>query len=107
MASLAQQQCLNHSAREAVARCPECRHFYCRECIAEHDDRMICAACLRKLTATQARQWRPWRLLGDAAWGVGGLLTAMLFFYFVGRILLLIPTPFHDGTLWQGFGGPQ
>lgn len=68
---------------------------------------MICAACLRKLTATQVRTWHPWRLMGDTAWGLGGLLTALLFFYLVGRILLTIPTPFHDGTLWQTFGGPE
>jgi len=49
MASLHHQVCLNHHAREAVAKCPDCGHFYCRECIAEHDDRVICAACLRKM----------------------------------------------------------
>ena len=49
MRSLSLQRCFNHAHREAAARCPECTHFYCRECITEHDDRVICAACLRKL----------------------------------------------------------
>ena len=37
------------STREAVARCPECTQFFCRECITEHDDRVLCSACLKKL----------------------------------------------------------
>ena len=49
MQNLVDQRCFNHHLREAVARCPECTHFFCRECITEHDDRIICAACLRKL----------------------------------------------------------
>ncbi|MFN7139481.1 MAG: rhomboid family protein, partial [Limisphaerales bacterium] len=49
MQNLTQQHCLNHFTREAAARCPECKQFFCRECITEHDDRVICAGCLRKL----------------------------------------------------------
>jgi hypothetical protein len=51
MSSLAAQRCFHHSLREAVARCPECRQFYCRECITEHEERVICATCLRRLSA--------------------------------------------------------
>jgi hypothetical protein len=32
-----------------------------------------------------------------------GLLMAVLFFYWAGQLLLLIPTSFHDGTLWKSF----
>ena len=45
---LAHQRCFNHATREAVARCPECHHFFCRECITEHDDRVLCTGCLKK-----------------------------------------------------------
>ena len=44
------QRCFNHAGREAVARCPECGQFFCRECITEHEDRVLCSACLKKLT---------------------------------------------------------
>lgn len=49
MPALIHQRCFNHATREAVARCPECSQFFCRECITEHDDRVICSACLKKL----------------------------------------------------------
>ena len=41
MSSLIHRRCLHHPAREAVALCPECRRFYCRECVTEHAGRMI------------------------------------------------------------------
>jgi hypothetical protein len=102
MTQLHQRQCLHHAAREAVARCPECGHFYCRECIAEHDDRVICAACLRKilrLPERKANSLSAW--LGRvAAFGLS-LFIGWLAFYWTGKILLGIPASFHDGTLWQ------
>jgi hypothetical protein len=104
MPLLAHQHCLNHAAREAVAQCPQCRHFFCRECITEHDDRILCAACLRLATPAAKASRRPWRALGRVGLGCAGFLTAVLFFYWAGQMLLLIPTPFHDGTLWKPIG---
>ena len=49
MSSLIHRRCLHHPAREAVALCPECRRFYCRECVTEHTGRMICAGCVARL----------------------------------------------------------
>ena len=102
MTQLHQRQCLNHAAREAVARCPECGHFYCRECIAEHEDRVICAACLRKMLRPVEKERRPvmaW-LMRATAFGFS-LMLGWLAFYSIGKILLSIPTRFHDGTIWQ------
>ena len=104
MPSLAQQHCLNHSTREAVAQCPQCRHFFCRECITEHDDQLLCAACLGNAFPAKGPRRHPFRALGRAGLGLGGFLTAVVFFYWAGQILLMIPTPFHDGTLWKSFG---
>ena len=57
---LSLQRCRNHAEREAVARCPGCGHHFCRECVTEHDDRILCAACLRKLTACELPNlWKP------------------------------------------------
>jgi hypothetical protein len=42
------QQCWNHETREAVCRCPGCARSYCRECVTEHEARLLCAVCLRK-----------------------------------------------------------
>jgi len=99
MAAHLQRFCLNHAEREAVARCPECGQFFCRECIVEHEERVVCAVCLKKLAAQappERRQFRgPLRL---AAWAVGVLL-AWLFFYATAQALLLLPDKFHS-ELW-------
>jgi hypothetical protein len=100
MSTLAQQRCFHHAHREAVCRCPNCANYYCRECVTEHDDRLICAACLRRLSSPAPRQ----RALGRAAGLVSafaGLLLAWLFFYYAGRALILIPSDVHEGTEWQ------
>jgi hypothetical protein len=47
-----QQHCWNHEAREAACRCPACGRSYCRECVSEHEGRLLCAACLIAATAT-------------------------------------------------------
>jgi hypothetical protein len=100
MSALIHQRCFHHSAREAVARCPECRHFYCRECITEHEDRVICATCLKKLTAPaqSARVSFAW-MLPFVHLSLGFCLV-WLFFYFLGATLLSIPSRFHEGTVW-------
>ncbi len=101
MTTLASQRCLHHDTREAIARCPECGHFFCRECITEHDERVICASCLKKIAhaAEQParRLWSLWPVLQ----GGSGLMLAWLIFYVIGRILLALPDSFHDGTMWQ------
>jgi len=101
MRSLSQQRCFNHALREAVARCPECGQFYCRECITEHDDRAICAACLRKLAKLPLTQRRGF--LGGLRFVQVflGVVLVWLFFHLLGAMLLSIPSSFHDGTVWK------
>ncbi len=101
MEALAQQHCLHHALREAAARCPECKHFYCRECITEHDDRVLCASCLKKITQGTAGKRYVLAGLGRLSLGVFGFLTAWLCFYWIGQTLLSIPTKAHDGTVWK------
>lgn len=104
MEPLNRQRCLHHSERQAVARCPECSRFFCRECIAEHDDRVLCAGCLKKLAAPQAQpKFGPltWRMLVQWTQVACGVFVIWLFFYFCGRILVAIPSKFHDGSVWN------
>jgi len=101
MVSLAEQRCLNHALREAVARCPECRQFFCRECVTEHDDRALCAACLKKLTKSVAERRFLFANFAMAGKVFVGVLTIWIFFYAVGRNLLAIPDSFHEGTVWR------
>jgi uncharacterized paraquat-inducible protein A len=101
MEALDQKRCLHHPAREAVARCPECSHFFCRECIVEHDDRVICAQCLKKLAAKPRKTRARLAVAGHLCVAAGGFLAAWFYFFSLGRMLLLIPASFHDGTLWH------
>jgi hypothetical protein len=101
MSDLFLQRCLNHAGREAIARCPDCGHDFCRECVTEHDDRLICAKCLGKLA--QAAQVRRFRFAGLLRCGqcALGILAAWFFFYLIGEFLLSVPDSFHETTLWQ------
>ena len=99
--SLAHQRCFNHAEREAVARCPECRRYFCRECITEHDDRIICAACLRKIARVPLTERRGFAGVIRLSQCLFGLMVAWLFFYLIGETLLRLPDSFHEATLWQ------
>lgn len=94
------QHCWNHEAREAVCRCPGCGRSYCRECVTEHEARLLCARCL----AAQAQAPGPRRGTGRRLTGlwmaVGGLLLAWTFFYGSGQALILI-TGRMEQTSWQ------
>jgi hypothetical protein len=83
----AQHRCWNHEAREAVCRCPSCGRPYCKECVSEHDSRLLCAPCLMsQTTARSARRSR----LAPVAMLLAGLFLAWTFFYGAGRALALI-----------------
>jgi hypothetical protein len=101
MNHISQQRCLNHSVREAAARCPECGRYFCRECITEHEDRVLCAQCLRKTLPTAKRKFfllsRPVKILQF----ICGSVLLWIFFYYLGLLLLELPSAFHDGTLWK------
>ena len=98
---IAHQRCFYHATREAAARCPVCRHFYCRECITEHEDRVICAACLKNLVKPPFTQRRGFVGLVRIVQLAAGFFTVWLFFYWIGQALLKIGPSFHEGTVWR------
>src|SRR5438874_143795 len=100
--ALIHQRCFNHALREAAARCPECGQFYCRECITEHQDRVICAACLEKVISRPLTRGAAFIGVVRSVQVLIGLLTACLFFYLCGRALLSIDSSVHEGTIWKG-----
>lgn len=99
--SVARARCRNHADREAVARCPECGNYFCRECIVEYEGRWICKDCLETLLAQKTvRKGR--RLFRRAAmWGLTALsfLLAWSFFMMLGRFMILLQ------DLRRGMGG--
>jgi hypothetical protein len=101
MTALVQQRCQFHHHREAVARCPGCGRYFCRECVTEHEDRMICASCLRQATARPGKSGRAiWLGLGRMAALSAGLALAWALFYILGSWLLSLPSNFHEGSVW-------
>lgn len=101
MRHFADQRCYNHGGREAVACCTACGHCFCRECIVEHDDRIVCAACLGRLTQPIVKARRRWSWLvrlGLCGWGMA---TAWMFFQIIAEGLLRLPSSFHEGTVWR------
>lgn len=98
--NIGQERCSNHASREAVARCPECGRTFCRECISEHEDRVICAFCLKRLSKKTVRRYRLVGLVRLAQILVGVLLLWSSF-YLLGKALLAIPSSFHEMAVGQ------
>jgi hypothetical protein len=96
-------RCLNHRDREAVARCPSCGDFFCRECVTEHEGRVMCAKCLAGV-AGRADGKRSKISFARPILALVSFLFACLFFFLVGRTLLLLPDSFHDGEIWSTYG---
>jgi hypothetical protein len=87
-----QQRCWNHDAREAVCRCPECGRSFCRECVTEHEARLLCAHCLITVVRPAAVQAGRMRRMLPAAMALAGILLAWVVFYSAGEAFLLITT---------------
>jgi len=99
---IAKSTCLIHLSRPATARCPECRQFFCEECVTEHDGRLTCAQCLRDAVSKRSEPGRgPGAFVFPLAQFGAGLLMIWMLFYYAARFLMLIPAPFHDGTVWE------
>jgi hypothetical protein len=90
------QRCLIHADREAVARCPACANFFCRECVTEHEGKFLCSNCLQRKSAPIASANRRAGWLKAAIGMIIGLTVAWFFFYLIGRLLVLIPPNLHD-----------
>jgi len=101
MQDLSRERCFNHALREAVARCPECGRYFCRECVTEHEGRVVCSACLRKLAKLSLGERAGLTVLLELILSLGGMLLAWMFFYYVGLALLRLPDSFHEGSLWR------
>jgi hypothetical protein len=89
------QRCLIHPDREAIARCPGCAKYFCRECVTEHEGRFLCSDCLQKRSAPVQSAQRPTGWLMAAVTNIIGLAVAWFFFYLIGRLLILIPPNLH------------
>jgi hypothetical protein len=93
---LASRRCHVHRGREAAARCPVCGRFFCRECVTEHDGRLLCAACLQRAADGGGVRRAAWESLAAAGELALGTFLIWVVFYRLGRLLLTIPSEFFD-----------
>ena len=99
-APLLQQRCWNHEAREAVCRCLGCGRSFCRECVTEHESRLLCAACLRNLAETAAKRQSRVRRLTAAGLMLAGVAIAWAVFLTIGETLITFQQH-AERTEWQ------
>lgn len=99
--SLTRAGCFLHPSREAAARCVSCGRSYCRECVTALDRRMYCAACFKEKTGVKQKRKRDWFLVTTSVQFVIGLFGLWLTAYILGRVLVELPTGFHEGTVWE------
>lgn len=99
--ALSARRCVRHPAREAVARCAACGGSFCRECASEHEGRLLCAGCLAKAVAAEARPRRDFTPVRRFVTLTAGVLVLWLFFYGLGNLLVKVPVDVHEGTLWN------
>lgn len=102
MNALETSKCIHHAEREAAARCPECRHYFCRECITEHAGRVICSSCLKKSVDERREKQSAGglrKLLRRSFAGVYALICLLvlwIFFFTLGQLLLELPADYHS-----------
>lgn len=101
MAQLSGLRCFHHPLREAAARCLECGRHFCRECVTEHDDRFLCAPCLRGLAGGARRRGGRLAWVPGAGAAAAGLLVAWFTFYALGRGLMALPEALGEGVRWE------
>ncbi len=99
---LSTKRCFNHANRESVARCPDCARFFCRECVNDHNGRLLCADCLLEMSVSKEKQKPGILHMSLPPLRIGlGLLAAWLAFYLLATGLLTIPSTIHDGAIWH------
>jgi len=93
-------RCFNHARREASAFCTECRRAFCRECITEHEGRVVCTPCLAFLTGDHKRESGRLGLLLECSVCILSSFVLWALFYHLGTALQRIPTQLHETFAW-------
>ena len=96
MTQFTHQRCFVHATREAVSLCLECRRAYCRECVVDHEGRLMCAACIARLNAPSAEKRHKLRRLVPVTAAALALLLCWILFYMVGRLLMFSEPARHS-----------
>jgi sulfite exporter TauE/SafE len=95
-----EQRCTNHETREAVCRCPGCGRSFCRECVTEHEARLLCATCLGAAVQTAPKRQKT-RRFKNVLLVATGVVLAWFTFFVAGESLTTITermeqAPWHE-----------
>lgn len=85
------RRCVLHAQREAAARCPGCKRFYCRECITEHDGKVLCSGCLTENTRERSEKKQGSGHFKMTAGLIGTFLVLLLIFFSMGVLIQILP----------------
>ena len=88
MSPLIQQRCWNHEGREAVCTCPACGRSFCRECVTEHESRLVCAGCLRTITRSRPASVRRGGAMAWIGLTLCGVLLSWIVLFGAGEALM-------------------
>jgi hypothetical protein len=95
--ALIHKRCFNHGDREAAARCPSCERFYCRECVTEHEGKVLCVRCLADQEAPEDATKKEFVAPGILLQAVCAIVVLWLIFTGLGAGLMNLPDDFHEG----------
>jgi len=94
-------RCSNHGDREAAALCSRCRKPHCRECVTEHDGFVLCNGCLAAPEAEAQARFRFGSAVSATTVFLLSVVSLLLLFALLGKMLLAIPAELHEGTVWH------
>jgi len=100
MQPLASLRCNHHASREAAALCARCQRPYCRECVTEHEGRVLCTSCLGLPAASSKRRWRLGPVLLSGGVLCASLASLILLFVLLGKALLSLPSEQFQNHIW-------
>lgn len=99
MGEIIRLRCTNHAGREAVAICTRCSGSFCRECISECEQRVVCAHCLAALGKASRQKRGLLGLLFQTSWCALSFVFLWAVCYYFGKILLSAPSAFYRSVL--------
>jgi len=92
------QRCWNHEDRETVCRCPGCQRSFCRECVGEHEGRLLCTSCLKATVSGQRPNEKRRRLVRPAL-ALAGVLLAWVAYFLAGETAMTLSG--REQSQWQ------
>lgn len=99
--TMLEQRCWNHETREAVCLCLECGRSFCRECVSEHEGRLLCAACLRNKARAAGVSGGKLRHARTLCLSLAGVILGWAIFFGAAESVITIAER-SERVSWQG-----